>query len=45
MRNKAGHSANLADWNAAAIAFAADAVKEFEQSIRSSAKPESRTAA
>jgi hypothetical protein len=42
---KAGYSANLADWSGPAIAFAAEAVKEFEQSIRSSANGETRTAA
>jgi hypothetical protein len=31
---KAGYSANITEWSGAAIAFAADAVKEFEQSAR-----------
>jgi hypothetical protein len=42
---KAGYTANLADWSGPAIAFAVDAVKEFEQSIRSSANADTRTAA
>jgi len=42
---KAGYIANLADWSGPAIPFAAEAVKEFEQSIRSSANGETRTAA
>ena len=42
---KAGFTANLADWDAAAIALAVEAVKEFEQSIRSAPKTEVKTAA
>jgi hypothetical protein len=33
---KAGFAANIADWSGPAIPFAAQAVKEFEQSLRSS---------
>ncbi|HJZ56308.1 MAG TPA: Rad52/Rad22 family DNA repair protein [Gemmataceae bacterium] len=40
---KAGYSANMSDWTGAAIPFAVDAVKEFEQSLRPKAEP--RTAA
>jgi hypothetical protein len=41
---KAGYTANMADWSGAAIPFAVEAVKEFEQSVRGS-KSEPRTAA
>ena len=41
---KAGYSANLTEWAGPAIAFAVDAVKEFEQSARA-AKAEPRSAA
>jgi hypothetical protein len=40
---KAGYSANMTEWTGPAIAFAVEAVKLFEQSIRT--KPEPRTAA
>jgi hypothetical protein len=43
---KAGYTANMADWSGAAIPFAVEAVKEFEQSVRSGGnKPEPRNAA
>lgn len=41
---KAGFTANMSDWTGAAIPFAVDAVKEFEQTIRQT-KSEPRTAA
>jgi hypothetical protein len=41
---KAGHTANMSEWSGPAIQFAVDAVKEFEQSVRSGQK-EPRTAA
>jgi hypothetical protein len=41
---KAGYVANMSEWTGAAIPFAVDAVKEFEQSIRQ-AKAEPRNAA
>lgn len=40
---KAGYSANLTEWAGAAIAFAVEAVKEFDQSARA-AKPDARAA-
>ncbi len=43
-RGKGGYTANMSDWTGAAIPFAVDTVKEFEQSLRQS-KPEPRTAA
>jgi len=42
---KAGFTANLADWSGPAIPFAVDAVKQFEQTMRSANKSEPRTAA
>ena len=42
---KAGFTANLADWSGPAIPFAVDAVKQFEQTMRSVNKSEPRTAA
>jgi hypothetical protein len=45
---KAGYTANMSEWSGPAIQFAVDAVKEFEQSARSSQKgneKEPRTAA
>jgi hypothetical protein len=48
---KAGYTANMADWTGPAIPFAVEAVKEFEQSVRTggnsanAGKPEPRTAA
>jgi len=41
---RAGYSANMTEWTGPAIPFAADAVKEFEQSLRAS-KAEPRNAA
>lgn len=41
---KAGYTANMSDWAGAAIPFAVDAVKEFEQTVRQ-AKSEPRNAA
>ena len=41
---KAGFTANMSDWSGPAIPFAAEAVKEFEQTIRQS-KAEPRSAA
>lgn len=41
---KAGYSANMTEWAGPAIPFAVDAVKAFEQTLRSG-KPEPRTAA
>jgi len=40
---KAGYSANLTEWTGAAIAFAVEAVKEFEQSARA-ATPDAKAA-
>ncbi len=42
---KAGYTANMTDWAGPAIPFAVEVVKEFEQSMRSSGKPEPKTAA
>lgn len=42
---KAGYTANMADWSGAAIPLAVEAVKEFEQTVRGSGKPEPRNAA
>jgi hypothetical protein len=42
---EAGYSENLADWNAAAVALAVEAVKEFEQSIREQRPDRPRAAA
>jgi hypothetical protein len=42
---KAGYTANMSEWSGPAIQFAVDAVKEFEQSIRTARTPEPRTAA
>jgi len=42
---RAGYTANLNDWSGTAIPLAVDAVKEFEQSMRLSVKPEPKTAA
>jgi hypothetical protein len=43
---KAGYTANMTDWSGAAIPFAVEAVKEFEQSLRAGgSKPEPRNAA
>jgi hypothetical protein len=41
---KAGYTANISEWTGPAIQLAVDAVKEFEQSVRTGEK-ESRTAA
>ena len=38
---KAGYSANMTEWSGPAIAFAVDAVKKFDQSVRSKAEPRS----
>jgi len=42
---KAGYTANLTDWTGPAISLAVEAVKEFEQSLRSGGKSEPRNAA
>jgi hypothetical protein len=43
---KAGYTANMAEWTGAAIPFAVEVVKEFEQSVRAGgSKPEPRSAA
>jgi hypothetical protein len=42
---KAGYTANMSEWSGPAIQFAVDAVKEFEQTIRTTRATEPRTAA
>ena len=42
---KAGYTANMSEWSGPAIPFAVDAVKEFEQSVRTTRSPEPRSAA
>jgi hypothetical protein len=42
---RAGFTANLTEWSGPAIRLAVDAVKGFEQTLRSSEKSEPKTAA